>query len=224
MDFKKKIAKPIPIVIALGLGLAISTTALPATADVQESPYLLSTEVVTLLDNQRTANLNASGEIVDENGKIIGVITAKSPSVTVVRKEHPMAKIINEKPDEVMAASLYNRINFLKDLAASETVKGHVKKDQLPVVMESLEKTRKELDQKIKSNDDFTFKEAIEIGERLDQTARGLKRAKEFRAHAALATPMVVIEPEEPEVKRLTIFFQTTKKPASSASNTNSTF
>ena len=86
------------------------------------------------------------------------------------------------------------------------------------------EKTRKELDQKIKSNDDFTFKEAIEIGERLDQTARGLKRAKEFRAHAALATPMVVIEPEEPEVKRLTIFFQTTKKPASSASNTNSTF
>ena len=87
-----------------------------------------------------------------------------------------------------------------------------------------LEKTRKELDQKIKSNDDFTFKEAIEIGERLDQTARGLKRAKEFRAHAALAIPMVVIEPEEPEVKRLTIFFQTTKKPASSASNTNSTF
>ena len=58
MDFKKKIAKPIPIVIALGLGLAISTTALPATADVQESPYLLSTEVVTLLDNQRNRRIS----------------------------------------------------------------------------------------------------------------------------------------------------------------------
>jgi predicted type IV restriction endonuclease len=150
------------------------------------------------------------------------VITAVDPSVTVVKKEHPMAVIINDKSDRVMAASLYNRIAFLKSLVVDESNKGHVASDQVPTVIDSLDKTEKELNTKVKSGKDLTFAEAITIGERLDQTANSLKRAKRFRLHTEELAPMVVVSPQEPTVKRLTIFSVTTDKDGDTTTRSSS--
>lgn len=209
----KKLSTISSVSLALAASLVTGMMTAPAALSLEsDSPVILSTEIVSLLDKNKTATLNASGELVDENGKIIGVITAVDPSVTVVKKEHPMAVIINDKSDRVMAASLYNRIAFLKNLVVDESNKGHVASDQVPTVIESLDKTEKELNTKVKSGNDLTFAEAITIGERLDQTANSLKRAKRFRLHTEELAPMVVVSPKEPAVKRLTIFSVTTDK------------
>ncbi|MEZ4537372.1 MAG: hypothetical protein R3D26_20590 [Cyanobacteriota/Melainabacteria group bacterium] len=131
--------------LALAATLLTGLTTIPAALSLEsDSPVILSTEIVSLLDKSKTATLNASGELVDENGKIIGVITAIDPSVTVVKKEHPMAVIINDKSDRVMAASLYNRIAFLKSLVVDESNKGYIATDQVPTVVETLNKTERE--------------------------------------------------------------------------------
>ncbi|MEZ4537371.1 MAG: hypothetical protein R3D26_20585 [Cyanobacteriota/Melainabacteria group bacterium] len=84
----------------------------------------------------------------------------------------------------------------------------------------------------VKSGNDLTFAEAIKIGEKLDQTANSLKRAKRFR----LAYRGTRIDggglSQEPTVKRLTIFSvttdkngdTTTKAPASKQQPTNTVF
>ena len=209
----KKLSTVSSVSLALAATLLTGLTTIPAALSLEsDSPVILSTEIVSLLDKNRTATLNASGELVDENGKIIGVITAVDPSVTVVKKEHPMAVIINDKSDRVMAASLYNRIAFLKSLVVDESNKGYIATDQVPTVIETLNKTEKELNEMVKSGKDLTFAEAIKIGERLDQTANSLKRAKRFRLHTEELAPMVVVSPQEPTVKRLTIFSVTTDK------------
>ncbi len=219
----KKLSTISSVSLALAASLVTGMMTAPAALSLEsDSPVILSTEIVSLLDKNKTATLNASGELVDENGKIIGVITAVDPSVTVVKKEHPMAVIINDKSDRVMAASLYNRIAFLKNLVVDESNKGHVATDQVPTVIESLDKTEKELNAKVKSGKDLTFAEAITIGERLDQTANSLKRAKRFRLHTEELAPMVVVSPKEPTVKRLTIFSVTTDKDGDTTTRSSS--
>ena len=168
--------------------------------------YVLEADLVKLLDTAGTATLNSSGEIVDPKGKIIGVVTPNSPSVTVVKDKHPAAPLLKQRGEDIMAASLYNRIAFLRALTDKEIKLGHVKKDQRPELTETLDDAKKELKEKIDSEDSLTFKEAIDVGEKLDTVSRSLKRAAEFRAKVL---PMVVISKTSPDIKQLTIFKKT---------------
>jgi hypothetical protein len=56
--------------LALAASLVTGLMTTPAALSLEsDSPVILSTEIVSLLDKNKTATLNASGELVDENGK-----------------------------------------------------------------------------------------------------------------------------------------------------------
>ncbi|MBK9144608.1 MAG: hypothetical protein IPM23_19125 [Candidatus Melainabacteria bacterium] len=200
------------ISVAVAVAATIGIMSQHARADeIRLNPVGLNAEVVKLLDTSGTATLNASGEIVTTDGKIIGVITPASPSVTVV-KSAPGAVVIHDDLSSVLASSLNNRIAFLKKLVGRENQLGHVPAASRDDLVSRLAAIQGNLNARITSDGNLTFDEALSVGNDLDSISHSLKRASEFRLKAVALEPMVVVDSKVPTTRRLTIF-RTVKHP-----------
>ncbi|MGE0262003.1 MAG: hypothetical protein AB7V06_04875 [Candidatus Obscuribacterales bacterium] len=200
------------ITVSVAVAATFGIMSQPAQADeIRLYPVGLNAEVVKLLDTSGTATLNASGEIVTTDGKIIGVITPSSPSVTVV-KAAPGAVVIHDDLSAVLASSLNNRIAFLRDLVDRETQLGHVPSASRDDIVARLAAIQGNLNARITSDGKLSFDEALGVGNDLDSISHSLKRASEFRLKAVALEPMVVVDSKEPTTRRLTIF-RTVKHP-----------
>lgn len=198
---------------AIGIGVVIAGTlgiSQGAMAD-QVVTYTLSPDVVRLVSPTSTTMLTSDGQIITSEGTVVGVID--DPSVTVVREVPTTTKVVRiaQKRDELMAASLYNRIAALKDLTAKEFSLGHIPAKNLEKLDERLSDIREDLHDKIDSGDHLTYEEAIDVGEDLDSVAQSLKRANKLLViDEYVLRPMVVAEPSGG--KRLSIFTRSVTK------------
>ncbi|MBX9693043.1 MAG: hypothetical protein K2Z81_11710 [Cyanobacteria bacterium] len=123
---------------------------------------------------------------------------------------------ITQTPHQLLAASLYNRIAALKNLAAKETALGHVPKNNYDKVIENLNEITAKVSSDVKSGGKISFKEALKAGEELDQVAYSLKRVERgviIVESQRVLEPMVIESSGGSTGKRLSIFTTSVTSP-----------
>ncbi|GEM_PF-1680436 len=210
--------------VALSLVLAVVSFG-PGTqavnADTMSIPVTLTGDVVQFVDTNVGAALDATGNILDSSGNIVGVVYG--PDGKVVHKvSSDKIVIVKQRGDAILSASLYNRLYDLQNLMITEKALGHLAADKYDALIADINDARADLDGKVSTGGVLSFEACVEIGRDLDDTATRVK--SELNATTStdvVYKPMVIVS--DPAKKRISIYQRTVKTSDGVSSTTKTT-
>lgn len=195
------------LMLALAVSFGVSST---ANADTIEVPVTLTGDVIKFVSTTTGATVDAAGNVLDSSGNVVGVvIDANGQPVHQVTGDKIV--VIKQKSDDIMSASLYNRIYDLQNLLAQEKALGHISSDKCDALCADISNARVDLDAKIASDNALTFDESLALAADLDRIADRVKGDLNAATSTAVVYQPMLIVGESPEKKRISIYQRTIK-------------
>ena len=187
--------------------------------EIVAAPFKIAGEVVELAVGAGGVAIDASGCIVDGAGKVVGVTISgldgngkqKSKNGNGKQKSNNGNVIsINQKRDEIIVASFYNRMAAMDELIQRAVQTGNVSEQKSRSLQKDVKEVRASLRHKMDSGSELKFNESLEICKKLDKVAEKVRRECNVTAepNAPIFHP-TVIKSKTPPHKRLAVFTMT---------------